>query len=88
MPRVGRALSPHQGQPSLGCRGTSRGLYGPHLTLTVSEGAVEGSTLADTGKTEACVQRPPVPSSPLPFSATPASPNPPAPALTSGCSSS
>lgn len=39
--------------------------------MTVTAGAVEGSTLADTGKTEALVQMPSRPSSPLPSSANP-----------------
>lgn len=48
LPRTGRLHSPYECQPGLGFGGTSRDLGGPHLTLTVSEGAAEGPILADT----------------------------------------
>lgn len=49
----------------------------PHLTLTVVAGAVEGSSLADTGKTEARVQTPLCP--PRPVSSPALRPPPPPP---------
>lgn len=69
MPRVGGVGGLWRGQ---------QGPESPHLTLTVIEGAVEGSTLADTGKTEARVQTPPCPP-PHPISNSALRPSPPQP---------
>jgi len=75
--RVALAPLPSSGQPGLGFGGTSRKLGSPHLTLTVSEGAAEGSTLADAGKTNALFRclpcLPPHPHSQLP-TRTPSTP--------------